>query len=129
MAIKYRVRTKKDNISPQKGAKYYAVPVRSKEINMGQIAEVLSRRSSLSVGDVYATLIGMVPIIEEYLHDGCSVRVDGLGIFTVSASSEGFSDPKECVPRKVKAKKICFRADVSLKKNLKSITFKRDEKP
>jgi predicted histone-like DNA-binding protein len=128
MAIKYRVRTKTDKITSQNKPKYYAVPVYSGEINLRTIAQDLSTQSSLTIGDVYATLLGMIPIIEQYLHNGYSVRLDQLGIFTISVSSDGFEDPKECLPHKVKAKKICFRADASLKKNLKFVKFKHDKK-
>jgi len=128
MPIKYRTKSKIDKINTENQVKYYAVPIRSGEINIKTIAKDLARMSSLSIGDVYATLIGMIPLIEQYLHAGYSVRLDGLGIFTISASSEGFENPKDCLPRRVKAKKICFRADTELKKNLKFIKFEQDKK-
>ncbi|MDR2927225.1 MAG: hypothetical protein LBV41_03350 [Cytophagaceae bacterium] len=59
------------------------------------------------------------------LHDGHTVRLDGLGLLSVSTSSDGFDT--ECTPRRVKAKKICFRAAPKLKADLKYIRFEREK--
>lgn len=126
MAFRYRVRTKRSGIG-EKTAKYYAVPVRSGEISTRQLAKDLTKISSLSEGDVYAALIGLSGLVEQYLHEGYSVRLDNLGLFTISATSEGFDTPEECTPRRVKAKKICFRADKELKSNLKFVSFEREK--
>jgi predicted histone-like DNA-binding protein len=126
MGFKYRVKTKKSSLSGN-DHKYYAVPIRSGSVDIVQLAKKLSQRSTLSVADVRATIIGLVELIEEHLHQGYSVKLDDLGIFTISASSEGFDNAEDCTPRKVHAKKICFRADVSLKQNLKHIKFEQDK--
>ena len=126
MAFSYRVRTKRSGIG-EKAAKYYAVPVRSGEITTRQLAKDLTKISSLSEGDVHAALIGLSGLVERYLQEGYSVRLDNLGLFTVSATSAGFDTPEECTPSRVKAKKICFRADKELKGNLKFVSFEREK--
>jgi predicted histone-like DNA-binding protein len=127
MAIKYRVKTKPDNINKRAAPRYYAVPVRTGEIDLRWIAKRLSERSSLTSGDIFATIIGLVEILETSLHDGYSVRIDGLGIFTLSVSSDGYDHPNDCMPHRVEARKICFRADPRLKKQLKHVKFVRDK--
>ena len=127
MAIKYRVKTKADNINRQNKPKYYAVPVSSGELNLRYLADLLVKRSSLSRGDVLATIVGLTDVIEESLHNGHSVRIDGLGIFTLSASSAGYDNPADCTPHRVKARKICFRADPLLKEHLENVRFERDK--
>jgi predicted histone-like DNA-binding protein len=127
MAFKYRVKTKPDNINKRSTPKYYAVPVRSGEVNLKEISQRLAERTSLSKGDIYAAGVGLTQLIEDNLHDGYSVRIDGLGIFTLSASSDGFDDPIACTPHRVHARKICFRADPELKRNLKKVKFERDK--
>jgi len=126
MSFRFRVRTKRSGIG-DKTVKYYAVPVRSGEISTRQLAKDLAQISSISEGDVYATLIGLSKLVERYLQDGYSVRFDDLGLFSVSATSPGYETPEECTPRRVKAKKICFRADKELKRSLKYITFEREK--
>jgi predicted histone-like DNA-binding protein len=124
MPIKYVVKTKRSGLG-EKAIKNYALPVRSGEINTRQLSEELSERCTLTETDIRATLIGLSKIIEEYLHKGYSVRLDDLGRFTLSATSDGFDKPEQCTPSKVKAKKICFMADKRLKENLKKVTFER----
>ena len=124
MAIKYVVKTKRSGVG-DKVLKNYALPVRSGEISTLQLAEELSERCTLTETDIRATLIGLSKMIEEYLHKGYSVKLDDLGRFTLSASSDGFDEAVDCTPSKVKAKKICFMADKRLKKNLKKVTFER----
>lgn len=126
MAFKYRVKTKRSGIG-DKAARYHAIPIRSSEISTKQLARDLARLSSLSEGDVLSTLVGLSGLVKNYLHDGHTVRLDGLGILSVSASSEGFQTPDECTPRHVKAKKICFRAATDLKADLKFIKFEREK--
>ncbi|MDR2147817.1 MAG: HU family DNA-binding protein [Tannerella sp.] len=127
MAFKYRVKTKRSGIG-DKPAKYHSVPVHSGEISSRQLAKDLAQRSSLSEGDVLSALAGLSGLVKRYLQDGHTVRLDGLGLLSVSASSEGFETSQECTPRRVKAKKICFRADPELKANLKYIRFEREKK-
>ncbi|MDR2926836.1 MAG: hypothetical protein LBV41_01325 [Cytophagaceae bacterium] len=126
MAFKYRVRTKRSGLG-DKTAKYYAVPIHSREISSTQLALDLAQRSSLSEGDVLATLVGLSSLVKQYLHDGHTVRLDGLGLLSVSASSDGFDTLEECTPRCVKAKRICFRAAPKLKADLKYIRFEREK--
>ena len=127
MAIRYRVKTKRGGIG-DKTAKYHAVPIYSGEITSRQLARDLALNSSLSAGDVLSTLMGLSELVDKYLRDGHTVRLEGLGLLSVSASSPGYDTPEECTPRRVKAKKICFRADPSLKATLKFIRFEHEKK-
>jgi predicted histone-like DNA-binding protein len=127
MAFRYRVKRKRSSIT-DKTFKYHAVPIYSGEITTRQLARDLARISSLSEGDVLATLVGLSGLVGKYLHEGHKVRLEGLGLLSVSASSEGFDTPDDCTPRRVKPKKICFRAATDLKANLKNIRFEREKK-
>ncbi|WP_243350227.1 HU family DNA-binding protein [Parabacteroides sp. FAFU027] len=124
MGFKYIVKTKRSGVGEKK-AKYYAIPVRSGEIDTRRLAKELSERCTLTETDVRATLIGLVEIMEEYLHQGYSIRLEDLGRFTVSVTSDGHETPDECTPKRVKAKKICFMADKRLKENLRRVEFAR----
>ena len=127
MAIRYDVKTKRSGVGA-KESKNYAIPVRSGEISTRQLAEELSERCTLTETDIRATLIGLSKMIEEYLHNGYSVRLDDLGRFTLSVTSAGYDVPEDCTPKMVKAKKICFMADKRLKENLVKVTFERKRK-
>jgi predicted histone-like DNA-binding protein len=126
MGYRYSVKQKRNGIN--KKALYYAVPVRAKTISTREIAKELAARSSLTPADIRATLIGLVEVMEVYLHNGCSVKLDDLGIFHLSITSEGHASEEECMPHCVRVNKLCFRADPQIKKNFKEVEFERDSK-
>ena len=124
--MKYQVKQKRNGINDKE--LYYAVPAWSGLIGTREIAQEISKRSTLTPADIRATLIGLVEVMETYLHDGYSVKLDDLGVFRLSATSEGCATPEECIPHRVRAAKLCFRADPQIKKNLKFVKFERDKK-
>jgi predicted histone-like DNA-binding protein len=122
--MKYRVKKKRNGINGKE--LYYAVPAWSGLIDTREIARQLSQRSTLTPADIRATLIGLVEVMETYLHNGYSIKLDDLGVFRLSATSAGFAEPEECTPHRVRAAKLCFRADPQIKKKLKYVKFERD---
>lgn len=128
MKYKYCVRRKTDKSHGEEQVKYYAVPLSSGTVGTEELSESISRRCTLSEGDIRATIVELIHTIEQELHQGKKVCLEGIGIFSLSASSDGFDTPEECTPSKVKAKRICFLADKRLKKNLKFVKFEKDKK-
>lgn len=128
MAYKYCVRRKTDKSKAEEQVKYYAVPISSGTVGTEELAENIAHRCTLSEGDVRATIVELMHTIEQELHKGYKVSLEGIGIFSLSASSEGFDAPDECTPGKVKAKRICFLADKKLKKNLRFVKFEKDRR-
>ena len=126
MGFQYRVKTKRSGLGDKK-AKYHAVPVYSGEMSTKALAKELASMSALSEGDVRSTLIGLAALVEKYLYLGYSVRLEDLGLFTLSVSSDGYDRVEDCTPHRVKAKKVCFRADPQLKANLSDVTFERNK--
>ncbi len=115
MTYKYCVRRKTDKSKGEEKVKYYAVPLSSGTVGTEELAENIAHRCTLSEGDVRATIVELMRTIEQELQQGYKVSLEGIGIFSLSATSEGFDSPEECTPAKVKAKRICFLADKKLK--------------
>lgn len=120
----YVVRSKVDKISEEEKVQYYGVPVISGTVDEEYLANEISERCSLTPSDVLAALSALSYSIQSHLEDGRSVNLKGIGIFSVSASSEGFDTPEECTPAKVKARRICFRADIALRSILGRMKYK-----
>jgi predicted histone-like DNA-binding protein len=123
--MKYRVKHKRNGINDKD--LYHAVPAWSGLIGTREIAEQIARGSSLTSGDVRATLYALAEVMETYLHGGYSVKLDEIGVFRLSLTSDGYASPEECMPHRVRAAKLCFRADPQIKKNLKKVKFERDK--
>jgi predicted histone-like DNA-binding protein len=123
--MKYRVKQKRNGINSKQ--LYYAESVWSGLIGTREIAERIARGSSLTPGDVRATLYALAEVMETYLHGGYSVKLDEIGVFRLSATSDGYELPEECTPHRVRAAKLCFRADPQIKSKLKHVKFERDK--
>ena len=54
-----------------------------------QLAEVIADKSSLTAGDVQNVLRNLMSVMREYLLNSRSVRLDGLGTFTMKACTRG----------------------------------------
>lgn len=103
--------------------KYYGRITRRKQVDFRHIAETLSQRSTLSTTDMAAAIEGFKVIITEELLNGHNVKLDGLGIFSLSVKTEGVDEPAKLNQQAIKEIKVHFLPDSELKKRLKSAKF------
>ena len=61
-------------------------------------------------------------------YNGRSVNVDGFGVFSLSASTVGSALKKECLPEKIKAVRINFRASSAIRPNLDTATTRAEDR-
>jgi predicted histone-like DNA-binding protein len=123
MGYKYRTIKRRNGINDKE--KYYAAPVSGGLISTREIARKLSEISTLSTADIRATIVGLVEVMGTYFDQGFSVKIDDLGVFSVSVTSDGYDSPEECMPHRVRVNKLCFRADTQIKKDLQKMKFER----
>jgi len=127
MSQKYCVR-KKTNVSVDKEkALFYAVPITSGIINTKNLASIISDRCTATPSDVLLVLDALSTVMKDQLLQGKKVHFNDIGLFSLSLSSPGFENPKDCTPKKVTAKRICFLADKELKNLLPKVEFERVE--
>ncbi|MBN2614309.1 MAG: HU family DNA-binding protein [Bacteroidales bacterium] len=103
--------------------KYYGRISGREQVSFRFLAKTLSQRTTLSTIDVVAALEGFREIIMEQLLEGNNVKLDGLGIFSLSVRTEGVDDPSKLNKSLVKDVKINFLPDPELKKQLKTAKF------
>ncbi|NDV58634.1 HU family DNA-binding protein [Bacteroides sp. 519] len=119
----YVVRSKTDKTGETPKERYYGVPILSGNVDEDNLAVEISERSSLTPADVLAVISALSTSMQMHLSRGNSVSLKGIGTFSVSASSEGVDDPKLCTPAKVKAQRICFKADKTLRSILGKMKY------
>ena len=125
MSHAYVVRPKVDKSGGTEKIRYYGVPVTAGQVSTEPLAENISERSSLTKGDVWATLIELGRELQFQLDMGYTVNIHGIGTLFLSAGSEGYEKAKDCTPHRVKAKRLCIKSDPAMKKFLKKIRFER----
>ncbi len=91
------------------------------------MARDISEASSFTEADMIGALRGMSDIIITKLKLGYNVKLDGVGIFSLSLTSEGFNSAEECKPSRIKVRKITFKADRKLKKEMIGLKFYKAE--
>jgi predicted histone-like DNA-binding protein len=124
MAQKYCMRRKSHLSAENKDeSKYYAVALSSGIIDTKKVGAIISDRCSATETDVVMILNALSAVIKDKLSDGYKVKLDDLGIFSLSITSEPFDNPEACTPSKVVAKRICFTANKDLKNLLTKVEF------
>ena len=114
MSHAYVVRPKVDKSGETEKIRYYGVPVTSGQVSTEQLATCISTRCTLSRGE-----------IQFQLDMGYTINLHGIGTLFLSAGSEGYENPKDCTPHRVKAKRLCIKADPEMKKFMKRLKFER----
>lgn len=125
MPINYVVTKKVDKTNGKIKNLYYATTraLQRKPINSSHIAKQLAERSSLQDGDAMSVLVQLSSIIAKHLSDGRTVKIDGLGNFYPTISSEGVEKPEECTADKVRVARICFKAAPTFLQSVRSTNF------
>ena len=123
--MSYVVRPKLDKSKEKSKTLYYAVPVTSGQVTGDMLAHEISERCSLTPADVVASISALSDVMQDHLRIGNTVYLEGIGLFSLSASSPGVETPQECTPAKVKALRVCFKADRAFRNVLAKMKFKR----
>ncbi|MCD7849868.1 MAG: hypothetical protein LUH63_09085 [Parabacteroides sp.] len=121
----YVVHPKVDKSGTIEKVRYYGVQVTAGQVSTEQLAEYISTRCSLTRGDVLAAITELKQEIQTQLEMGYTVNLNGIGTLFLSAGSEGYENPKDCTPHRVKAKRLCIKADPKMKAFMKEIRFER----
>ena len=86
--------------------------VRVMDIN--KLADSIEANSSLTAGDVKHAIEAFVEQLRLSLTQGDKVKVDGLGTFHITLSSEGAEKEKDCTVRSIRKVNVSFVADKAL---------------
>lgn len=95
--------------------KWYPRSVTVGTLTTADVAERLSRMSTVTRGDVYAVLLGLGEVMGEMLAMGSSVKLDGLGTFYLvgRAVGAGVDTPQEVSPRQFRKLSVAFIPEYS----------------
>ena len=82
----------------------------NKTVTTRELGVALSKRSSLSVGDARSLVEDSMDIIREFLLDGKSVSLEGLGTFTMTckAGGAGVKNKEDVHPAQITQLKVRF---------------------
>lgn len=115
--IPYSLGLRRANPSEQDSAmKVYPCAQQYETIDLPLLAKhVREHGSSFSAGTIYGVLTDTVECVIEMLRAGYGVKLDGLGKFGVSLSSEGVEDSDKFSPSLITKVNLTFNADEAVK--------------
>lgn len=107
---------------------YYACSRRGNVTDFDGLAEIITEISSLSKGDILSSLTNIEQVMLWKLIDGDSVRFGDIGTFSIAVTSDGFENPEDITPDKVRATKIVFIPTKKFNKLLLEMKFTNYDK-
>lgn len=120
MPILFDFYTSPSDPEKEEKEKYHARVVRSHTVQIDDIVNNISKRCTLSKGDIRAVLDELGDELVYNLCEGNRVYLPGIGYFYLSLSAPKDTDPKTTRSQSIGIKAVEFRADSILKKGLES---------
>ena len=103
--------------------KWYIVPQRIGQKSEKEIAEALTRNTTLSRGEASLVLDELQAVIINSLLDGYTVQMGDWGSFQLTVSSDGVDTEADCTADKIKAVNIRFRPGKGMKEAVAKASF------
>jgi predicted histone-like DNA-binding protein len=103
--------------------KFYAKLKSGDDVSFEELAEEISKVSSLNYGEVMGALGTLIVFIEIQLRHGRPVRLSTLGTFYLSLNSEGVDTDEELTSDAIKKANIRFRPGKRLKKLIRTLDY------
>ena len=106
--------------------RYHARVVPAGRISTDDLAEEIQKECTLTVADVKSVLIALADKMSEHLGEGRKVYLEGIGYFQVNLHcKEEVRTMHGARSENIEFKSVSFRADIDLKKNLKTQKIRR----
>lgn len=69
-------------------------------------------------GKYYPQITNFVEVMRGELYNGHAVNIENFGVFSLSATTVGSKEKKDCLPENIRMVRINFRASTSVRPNL-----------
>ncbi|MDQ2177178.1 DNA-binding domain-containing protein [Marinifilum sp. D714] len=116
------------NLRKNAKAKYYPQICRTRKIDIEKMCNDISRNTSLNEHAIRHVLFALESQIANYMEEGYSVDIPGIGIIYPSISGEPSDTPEGVKADKIKKVNIKFRPAKRLKQAIKHVEFKKVKK-
>ena len=129
MTVKYRlIKQATPGVKGGGQYKYYARACERQKVTLDELADTIVKRSSLSRGDIVATLVELIDLIPELLLDNHTVELDRLGTFSLNLKSKPSDEPRTDGFRLIKSADISVRAGTRLKQAVRNPDYEKSKK-
>ncbi len=128
MAIKWKIIQKvQPGVAGGGVKKNYASIVTDGEVSIDGLVKEVEKFSALSEPDIRGVIIALENVIQNYLADSKIVRLEKLGTFYPTLSSEGKVTAEEVTQHSIKGVSVNYRAGARILSAMKNAGFKKVE--
>lgn len=107
--------------------KWYATTATDGELTVDDLTKLIEKFSALSEPDIRGVIIAMENVIVDQLVQGKIIRLDKLGSFYPSLSSEGVVKEEDFTIANIKNAKVNYRPGKRISNALSTATFKKKD--
>lgn len=125
MAVQFKMVPKQNNLVSPPEVKFYPCAVSKGNVNLDDLAKVISSRCTISKADCYGVISALSDVIGEALSDGKIVKIQNLGSFQLSLLGTASDEENSLGKANIKSARIVYRPSKDLKAKIKGITYKR----
>jgi predicted histone-like DNA-binding protein len=126
MSIRYKLYKKPEpGVAGGGVRKWYANAVLDEELSIDDLVKKIEKFSSFSEADIRGNIIAMENVIKEEIARGKIIRLDVLGSFYPSISSDGVENEEDFTAANIKNVKVNYRPGKRITDALSSVDFKK----
>jgi predicted histone-like DNA-binding protein len=125
MPVQFKMIPKQNNLVTPPEVKFYPCAVSKGNVNLDDLAKVISSRCTISKADCYGVISALSDVIGEALSDGKIVKIQNLGSFQLSLLGIASEDETSLGKANIKSARVVYRPSKDLKTKIKGITYKR----
>ena len=108
------------------GKAYVLRPVRYSTMRQNDIVDYCMKNSLVPRAYITAAMVAFVQCIENFLLNGHSVELPGLGIFYLTSNGITATDIEECGLNQIECLKVCFIPSTALKSAVAKVELEFD---
>lgn len=109
------------------GQKYYATIQTDGEVTLDDLVREIEKFSALSEPDIRGVIVALENVIQNSLADSKIVRLERLGTFYPTLSSEGKDKAEELTQHSIKKVGVNYRPGARILSTMKNAGFKKTE--
>ena len=123
--LRYKIIKQRNALDENKKEMYYPRLTGRTKYDINDIADLISKQSSLSKADVIATLVSLETLIPDLLTSGYTIKLGELGTFSLQANTQISEKEDQVTWRSFKKLIVRFKAGKALKILLQDVNFKK----
>ena len=123
--LRYKIIKQRNALDENKKEMYYPRFTGRTNYDINDIADLISKQSSLSKADVIATLVSLETLIPDLLTSGYTIKLGELGTFSLQANTQISEKEDQVTWRSFKKLIVRFKAGKALKILLQDVNFKK----